>query len=222
MTPANSWAAADEWGAVSSASNFLSPADLGTKAINFGPATALTSSDVLKGNLASATTVAMVAAGGSFTARAPGGVRFLTATNNVGVQLPAAASAWSSLSDRNAKTAVTPVDHRKTLRKVASLPVTAWQYTHNPGRRHVGPMAQDFHATFGLGFDDKHISTLDTDGVTLSALKGLIAELELRKQRSAAQAKRLQELQAELEKLQKLAANLPPVPGESAGPASRT
>jgi hypothetical protein len=65
-TPSNSWAGAAEYGVVSafghatSSQNFLSPADLGTKAINFGAATALTSSDVLVGTLASATTVAMV------------------------------------------------------------------------------------------------------------------------------------------------------------------
>jgi hypothetical protein len=44
-------------------------------------------------------------------------------------------------------------------------------------RRYIGPMAQDFHAAFGLGYDDKHISTLDTDGVTLSAIKGLVEEI---------------------------------------------
>jgi hypothetical protein len=39
-------------------------------------------------------------------------------------------------------------------------------------------MAQDFHAAFGLGSDDKSISTLDTDGVTLAAIKGLIEEID--------------------------------------------
>jgi len=141
--------------------------------------------------------------GGSFTARAPGGVRFYSSTNNTaGVQLVAGASAWASLSDSNAKTAVTAVDHREVLHQVSELPITAWQYQHDPNRRYVGPMAQDFHGTFGLGQDDKHISTLDTDGVALSALKGLIAELQERQVRSAAQAKRLQELQRELEELQ--------------------
>lgn len=34
-------------------------------------------------------------------------------------------------------------------------------------------MAQDFHAAFGVGADDKRISTVDTDGVALAALQGL-------------------------------------------------
>ena len=164
--------------------------------------------------------------GGSFTARAPGGVRFITSAANapyagaeiqagqtnwteylapdIGASLEPNSTSWASLSDSNAKTAVTAVDHRTVLRKVSALPITTWQYKHDPNRRYVGPMAQDFHGTFGLGHDDKHISTLDTDGVTLSALKGLIAELQQRQARSTAQARRLQELQAELESLQKL------------------
>jgi hypothetical protein len=135
--------------------------------------------------------------GGSFTARAPGGVRFLTSTNDTaGVQLTA--GAWESLSDSNAKTGVTAIDHRENLRKLSALPVTSWQYKHNTSRRYVGPMAQDFHAAFVLGHDDKNISTLDIDGVALSALKGLLEKLQERKNRSASQAKRLAELEAEL------------------------
>jgi hypothetical protein len=125
---------------------------------------------------------------GTYTVRAPQGARFitssstnLTATNTnppLGVYLAPGGTAWSTLSDSNAKTAVTPIDHRETLRKVAALPVTAWNYKHDQQRRYIGPMAQDFHALFGLGTDDKSIATLDTDGVTLSAIKGLAQELE--------------------------------------------
>jgi DNA-binding transcriptional MerR regulator len=59
-------------------------------------------------------------------------------------------------------------------------------------------MAQDFHAAFQLGNDDRRISTIDADGVALAAIKGLIAELESRQQRSAEQARRLAELESEL------------------------
>jgi hypothetical protein len=45
-------------------------------------------------------------------------------------------------------------------------------------------MAQDFHAAFGLGSDDRHISVLDEGGVTLTAIQGLnqklTAELKLK------------------------------------------
>ena len=34
-------------------------------------------------------------------------------------------------------------------------------------------MAQDFYAAFGVGKDDKHITTIDADGVALAAIQGL-------------------------------------------------
>ena len=43
--------------------------------------------------------------------------------------------------------------------------------------RHMGPMAQDFYAAFGLGTDDKHIATIDADGVALAAIQGLNQKL---------------------------------------------
>jgi hypothetical protein len=161
----------------------------------------------------------IVVAAGSFTARAPGGFRFITSEQSdlsptsppLGVFLAPGTTAWTALSDSNAKTDVTAIDHREVLREVAALPVTEWHYKHDPNRRYVGPMAQDFRAAFGLGFDETHISTLDTDGVTLSAVKGLIEELRERKERSAEQARRLAELEAELRALSKqIHSNLPP------------
>ena len=34
-------------------------------------------------------------------------------------------------------------------------------------------MAQDFYKAFGLGEDDRHISTVDADGVALAAIQAL-------------------------------------------------
>lgn len=39
--------------------------------------------------------------------------------------------------------------------------------------QHMGPMAQDFHAAFGLGDDDTRITTVDPDGVALAAIQGV-------------------------------------------------
>jgi hypothetical protein len=39
-------------------------------------------------------------------------------------------------------------------------------------------VAQDFHAAFGLGADDKRIATLDSSGVALAAIQGLNQKLE--------------------------------------------
>jgi hypothetical protein len=37
----------------------------------------------------------------------------------------------------------------------------------------MGPMAQDFYTAFGLGEDDRHITTVDADGVALAAIQAL-------------------------------------------------
>jgi Chaperone of endosialidase len=83
-------------------------------------------------------------------------------------------------SDRNAKTNFSGVNARATLEKVVRLPISQWNYKSDASSlRHVGPMAQDFHAAFGLnGSDDTHISSVDTQGVALAAIQGLNQKLE--------------------------------------------
>ncbi len=78
------------------------------------------------------------------------------------------------MSDRNVKENFKPVDPRSVLEKVSRLPVTEWNLISQPARiLHIGPMAQDFQAAFGVGEDDRHISTTDADGVALAAIQGL-------------------------------------------------
>jgi len=81
---------------------------------------------------------------------------------------------WTNGSDRNSKTDFTAVDAQTVLDKVAALPVTEWRYKGEAADvRHIGPMAQDFKAAFGLGYDERHIGTVDADGVALAAIKAL-------------------------------------------------
>jgi hypothetical protein len=80
---------------------------------------------------------------------------------------------WASASDRNLKTDVARIDDAAVLDKVAALPISRWSYKSERGVRHVGPMAQDFYAAFGVGEDDKHITSIDEDGVALAAIKAL-------------------------------------------------
>jgi hypothetical protein len=112
-----------------------------------------------------------------FLARASGGFTLYTnAGATVGAQLAAGSGTWASLSDRNAKTAIVPLDDDAILAKVDALPISRWSYKTEHGVRHVGPMAQDFYAAFGVGEDDKHITSIDEDGVALAAIKALHAE----------------------------------------------
>lgn len=77
-------------------------------------------------------------------------------------------------SDRNRKKNIQPADTTTVLRKLSALPLATWSYkTDDETIRHMGPMAQDFKATFGLGSDDKHISALDSSGVALAAIQEL-------------------------------------------------
>jgi len=81
-------------------------------------------------------------------------------------------------SDRAAKDKFTPVCARDILAKLAAVPISTWVYTNAPGIRHIGPVAQDFAAAFALGDSDKHIATVDADGVALAAIQGLNQKLE--------------------------------------------
>jgi trimeric autotransporter adhesin len=82
-------------------------------------------------------------------------------------------------SDRNAKENFTPVNAQAVLDKVASLPITQWNYKTDKNAEHIGPMAQDFKAAFKLaGPDDKHISVVDEGGVALAAIQGLKQNLD--------------------------------------------
>jgi uncharacterized coiled-coil protein SlyX len=97
-------------------------------------------------------------------------------------------------SDKNLKTAVREIDAKDLLQRVSDLPITSWTYKRDPLKRHVGPMAQDFHAAFGLNGDDEtHISEVDIAGVSLAAIKALNSELTAEK---AAQAEQIAELRA--------------------------
>jgi hypothetical protein len=81
-------------------------------------------------------------------------------------------------SDRNAKENFQPVDNQALLAKVASLPVSEWNYkTEGQAMQHIGPMAQDFQAAFQLSADDQHISVVDEGGVALAAIQGLNQKL---------------------------------------------
>jgi hypothetical protein len=111
---------------------------------------------------------------------------------------------WSNSSDRNLKERFEPVDARAVLAKVAALPISRWNYTNAPGTRHLGPMAQDFQAAFGLGADDKSIATIDADGIALAAIQGLNAKLEAKEARIAALEHSLAELRQALESLKRV------------------
>ena len=82
------------------------------------------------------------------------------------------------------------VDAKNILENLSRIPITRWNYKAQDSQiKHIGPMAQDFYNAFGLGEDNKHISTIDTDGVALAAIQGLYELV----QKQAEQIEKLQE-----------------------------
>ena len=78
-------------------------------------------------------------------------------------------------SSREVKQGFEAVNGLSVLEKVAALPISKWSYkSDSPSIRHMGPMSEDFHAAFGLGKDDKGLTTIATSGVALAAIQGLI------------------------------------------------
>lgn len=158
-----------------------------------------------------------------FVVRASGGTTFYSnSTMTTGVQLAAGGGAWATVSDRRKKEHFAIVDGEGILTKIAALPITSWNYiSQSDSIRHLGPMAQDFYAAFGLGESDTTITTTDIDGVTLAATQALeartrtlqsenaalrqeIADLRHLLQQKTEETTRLQSVEARLERLEAL------------------
>ncbi len=96
-------------------------------------------------------------------------------------------------SDRDSKHRVRHLDANEVLKRVQQLPISRWQYKSTDGD-HIGPMAQDFYAQFGLGQTANKIATLDVAGVALVAIQGLSDELVERDRAIAKLSRQVAEL----------------------------
>ena len=132
----------------------------------------------------------------SVTMRASGGYRLFSSSTTAGVYLAPGSGAWASLSDRNMKENFEQVNSREVLEKVAALPISTWNYkTQDSSKRHMGPIAQDFSASFGIGENETTITTVDADGVALAAIQGLNEVVKEKDAKIEALEKRLGELE---------------------------
>mgnify|MGYP003732030989 CR=1 FL=1 len=96
-------------------------------------------------------------------------------------------------SDRNLKEGFMAIDAQDVLIKVLDIPITSWRFkSEEDSVTHIGPVAQDFMASFGYGNSDKHITSTDADGVALAAIQGLNQKL----------TQELDEKQAEIDRLE--------------------
>jgi hypothetical protein len=109
----------------------------------------------------------------------------------------APASPSAGALESGAVAPVGAVNGYAVLETVAALPVSTWRYLWEPDDvRHLGPMAQDWHAAFGFNQDDTKIPVVDGLGVALVCVQAL--------------HRRVEELTAEVDRLREAAsANTP-------------
>jgi len=83
------------------------------------------------------------------------------------------------------------------LETVAALPVSTWRYIwESEDVRHLGPMAQDWHAAFGFSQDATAIPVVAGFGVALACVQAL--------------HRRMEDLTAEVERLREAASGHAP------------
>ena len=141
-----------------------------------------------------------------FRVRSTGGAQFVLGIDGSGNPTwtcsVVSGGSWSCSSDRNLKENLTLVDGSKVLAQLSALPVYTWSAKGgDPSVRHIGPTAQDFYAAFGLGQDDKTISTIDLDGVALASIQGLYGLVQEKDAEIAAMEAEIADLRAENAKL---------------------
>ena len=110
-----------------------------------------------------------------------------------------AATGFNTVSSRTRKENFTALNSSDVLARVVDLPLTRWNFKDDPNATpHLGPMAEDFYAAFGVGVGDSHIAVNDLGGVALAAIQGLHAEIETKDQQIEDLLRRVEELESRL------------------------
>jgi Chaperone of endosialidase len=162
--------------------------------------------------------------GDRFTIKAPGGIRLLDDVNVTGVLVPdgginttediigiganfsgeVRAGSFVTTSDRSAKEQFRPVNAREILSRLTGIPIQTWNFKQDDsGVPHIGPMAQDFYTAFHVGPDDKHIATVDADGVAFAAIQGLNEIVREQSAELVAKAKKIDALEKRLDEIER-------------------
>lgn len=122
---------------------------------------------------------------------------------------PMKASSFVTTSDVNKKQNIVPVDPVDILNKVVATPISEWSFNFGDTKtRHIGPMAQDFKASFNVGNTDKAINLTDSSGVALAAIQGLNRVIEEKDAEIDALKEKSDRMEQQLELLMKEVQNL--------------
>ena len=116
---------------------------------------------------------------------------------------------WTNSSDKNLKENFETINGSDILKKLDEMDITRWNYKKDEsGITHIGPMAQDFYAAFGLGHDDVTIATVDADGVALAAIKALYEKIQILEKENGSLKNTNAELGSRLDRIEKTLAKL--------------
>jgi hypothetical protein len=122
-------------------------------------------------------------------------------THSSGAKLTAG-GVWTNASDENLKENFKSVNGGDLLDKIDELPIQQWNYKNEPDSVvHIGPTAQDFKNVFGVGENDRTISTIDPSGIALAGIKELHKENNELKAQNAELKKQLDELKKRIDQL---------------------
>ena len=102
-------------------------------------------------------------------------------------------------SSRSLKENFAPIDNHDVLRRLSHVPVSLWSYkSDTEGRRHVGPVTEDFAAAFDFLKADGKLNTIDLHGIALAAIQGLNQEVAEKEARIEQLEARMNALEAQL------------------------
>jgi hypothetical protein len=158
-----------------------------------------------------------------FRIRYNGGIRLRVSTaangntpgagGNVGCDQTVAVPSWTCASTREIKDEFEVVNGEDLLGRLRTMPMTTWTFKDDRERlRHMGPVAEDFYAAFGLGIGPTSIGLQDLAGVGVAAAQAVdrrTMEIEQQvRRRDAEQQAEILRLQEEVLQLRKQVAEL--------------
>ena len=88
-------------------------------------------------------------------------------------------NSFNVTSARASKENFRTISSAEVLERVAGLDISRWNYkVEGDAVDHIGPIAEEFHAAFGVGASAEQINMVDAAGVSLAAIQGLYERLE--------------------------------------------
>ncbi|NSW44831.1 MAG: hypothetical protein HPY79_03260, partial [Bacteroidales bacterium] len=110
---------------------------------------------------------------------------------------------WTNASSKTLKDRFEELNKNDLLSKIEQLDIKAWYYKGTQ-ERHIGPVAEDFYQAFGTGVLDephylgKSLAASDVAGVSLAAIKELIAKNKQQNELINQLLKRIEQLEKKL------------------------